>query len=184
MAGGGSGGGDYGQQMQQAEHQGKQVQTYGNVFGDVMGFIGAMLAQDASTKSAQSDMAQLDEDARIAQVAAGDAVRRGNIEAGKLRMQGTQAVAQQAVAYTGAGVDATVGTPADNAKATAAATELDAQVAANNAAREAWGYQKQSEKFQRQRQSRLDEWSAQNTQYNLNQIGRIGKFGFDAAGTE
>lgn len=171
------------QQMQSTDNSGKSAAAYGNVFSDVMGFIGAMLAEDQRTKAAQYEMAQADENAKIAAMASADSIRRGNIEAGKLRMQGTLEASQQAVAYQAGGVDATTGTPADISQATVAARELDAQTVANNAAREAWGQRTMSRRFKEQRQNILEDWKAKNQQYNLNQTGTIVKFGVDAAGT-
>jgi hypothetical protein len=171
---------DYANSMAGAQQTGSQASAGGSIFGDVMQFIGAMLAEDARTRQSQYAMAQADENAMIAAQAAGDAVRRGNIEAGKLRMAGTLEAAQQASAYQGGGVDATTGTASDMAQATAAGAELDAQTAANNAAREAWGYRTQSRRFKEERELILDDWKTKNQMYNLNQIGTIGKFGYDA----
>lgn len=174
MADGTGGGGSSGE-------SGGSIAGYGQVAADVFGFLGNMLAQDASTKSAQSDMAELDINAGLAADAAGDALLRGNVEAGKLRLRASQMVSEQQLAYQAGGVDPTTGTPATNAEYTSAVGELDAQTAANNAAREAWGYKQQQAGFQRKRQNRLEQWQAQNTEYNLNQMSMIAKFGFDSA---
>lgn len=155
----------------------------GGMFSDIMGFIGNMLAADARTKAAEYSWSLLDQNAALAASASANAIERGNIQAGIARMQGSQAVAQQSVAYAGGGVDENEGTPAVNAEATAAVAELDAQTAQNNAAREAWGFRTQETRFQNQKKQSMDAWNAQNTQYSLNQIGTIAKFGMDAAGS-
>lgn len=157
--------------------------SYGKVFGDVMQFIGSMLAEDAATKQYQYNSAVTAHNAKLAGAAAEDALRRGNIQAGLLRIGGTKATASQAVAYTGGGVDATTGTAEINAEATAGVSELDAQTAANNAAREAFGFKQQEKNFQDKGTQQLADWTAQNQAYDVNQIGTIGKFGFDAAAT-
>jgi hypothetical protein len=89
------------------------------------------------------------ENKRQAYLAATDAEARGRQEAGGLRTQATQLLAKQRVAYANSGVDSTVGTPANVQAATAGVAELDARTIENNAAREAWGFRQEGEKFQR-----------------------------------
>lgn len=152
----------------------------GDVFSDVMQFIGSALAWDETSKQINREIRAADDNAQIAAAASADAIRRGNIEAGKLRMQGTLAASEAAVAYQGAGVDATVGTAAENQGAIAQGAELDAQVAANNAAREAWGQRRQKTAFEAEKQAAREKYNAAQTQYSLNQVGTIVKTGGDA----
>jgi hypothetical protein len=84
---------------------------------------------------------------RLADAAAADALARGYREAGLARMAGSQNLAQQKVAAAASGVDPTVGTPAQVSAGSAALSALDAAVLENNAAREAWGFRTQGERF-------------------------------------
>jgi hypothetical protein len=61
-------------------------------------------------------------------------------EAGLIRRKATETVATQRNIYAASGVDQTRGTPVDVQAASAGMGELDARMASNNAAREAWGY--------------------------------------------
>lgn len=83
----------------------------------------------------------------LAERAASDAVERGRYEAGLSRMKTSSVIAKQRVAYANSGVDATVGTPADVAADTRVIGEMDAKTIQNNAAREAWGFRTQGERF-------------------------------------
>lgn len=67
-------------------------------------------------------------------------MQAGDLQAGKLRMEGSKVVAAQRVAFGASGVDATKGTPADLATSSQLMSELDAQTAINNAARGALGH--------------------------------------------
>jgi hypothetical protein len=76
--------------------------------------------------------------------AAGDARGRGNTAAGEARMAGSQAVGDAKVALAASGVDTASGSPLNAILETRAMSELDAQTARNNAAREAWGHEVQA----------------------------------------
>jgi hypothetical protein len=89
-----------------------------------------------------------------------DSRARGGNAAGLIRMQATQLAAKQRVAYANSGVDISQGTPAATMDATRLMGELDAQTALNNAAREAWGYERQG--AQLQQAQRLDAAAASN----------------------
>jgi hypothetical protein len=89
-----------------------------------------------------------------------DARARGGYAAGQLRMQASQLAARQRVAYANSGVDISEGTPAATMAATRVMGELDAETAVNNAAREAWGYQRQGAQLQQAMQ--LDQVAASN----------------------
>jgi hypothetical protein len=65
---------------------------------------------------------------------------KGDYQVQKINAQGTQLAAQQKSAYTNSGVDASSGTAAQVQANTAALSALDAQTAANNAAKEVWGF--------------------------------------------
>lgn len=90
------------------------------------------------------------DNAKLALSAAADAVARGNQEAGRARIQASQLIAKQQVAYANSGVDPTVGTPTNVMADTRMMSELDAKTIENNAAREAYGFRKYGIQYQGQ----------------------------------
>lgn len=86
----------------------------------------------------------------IASKGAVDSMMQGYLQASQVRQKGTQTVGAQKVGYVASGVDPSSGTPLDAAGQTGYLTDLDAKTAENNAAREAWGFKKQAQKYQRQ----------------------------------
>jgi hypothetical protein len=82
---------------------------------------------------------------------------KGRLDAGKIRMAGSQLVAKQKVAYANSGVAIDSGTPAAVMESTQGLSELDAQTAENNAAREVWGYRMQQEQSKKNMQRKIDE---------------------------
>lgn len=118
-----------------------------------------------------------------AQRASLDATERGNLEAGRARLQGSQMIARQKVAYANSGVDSTVGTAANVQADTRALTELDAKTIENNAAREAWGYKKQGEKFRKELDINRSRAESQMYGTILTTVGKLasGAMGADAA---
>lgn len=94
------------------------------------------------------------ENVKLAHAAAADAIARGNADAARARMQATQMIARQKVAFASSGVDASVGTAAEAGASTRMFSELDAQTLKNNAAREAWGFKKQAAAMERQQDLR------------------------------
>lgn len=97
--------------------------------------------QQAAFQQAQFDRLQ----ARMADMAAGDARQRGAQEAGRVRMQGSRIVGEQKAAMGASGVDPSTGSPLALMADTRLISELDAATLQNNAAREAWGYSVQAE---------------------------------------
>ncbi|HWV38856.1 MAG TPA: hypothetical protein VN033_10320 [Vulgatibacter sp.] len=87
---------------------------------------------------------------RFSLIAAGDAVQRGQLEAGRARLAGSQVIGEQRAAFGASGIDPSTGSAAALAADTRAASELDAAIIANNAAREAWGYRNQADELARQ----------------------------------
>jgi hypothetical protein len=96
----------------------------------------------AKGQAAAQDAAQ---EQRILSYNAQVAQEQGTREAGKVRSAGSQLIARQRVAYANSGVDTSSGTPLSVMADTRMLSELDAQTAANNAAREVWGYKMQVE---------------------------------------
>lgn len=87
------------------------------------------------------------ENAQIAERAAADALNRGEKDAGKVRTQADQVVGEQRAQYAEGGAVVSSGTAADVQAATQAQGSLEALVAKNNAAREAWGFRNQATQY-------------------------------------
>lgn len=122
------------------------VATGLGVTGEMAGLFVSLLSQE---QEAAFRREQAKENIALANAAARDALARGGREAALLRGQGTDVAAQQKVAFAAGGIDPTVGTPAAVAQATRGVSELDALTAQNNAAREAWGFRVQAQRFAR-----------------------------------
>lgn len=103
--------------------------------------------QGAATNRALGELTQA---AKESDANAVDAIKRGSIQAGALKSQGTAALEAQRLAFTAGGVDATSGTAAQMSAATRAAAEMDAMVAQNDAMREAMGFRVQARKYRQQ----------------------------------
>lgn len=109
-----------------------------------------VLGADANIQAGIAEGKQAEANKKLADDAAADALQRGAKEAGAVRMAGSELAAAQALAFTNSGVDASVGTAASVQSGTRARANLDALTAANNAAREAWGYKKHGLAFEAQ----------------------------------
>lgn len=135
---------------------------------------GAQMVSSMNAEGQEQDarIRESDENRTLARIAAADATDRGNKEAGQARTQGTKLAAQQNVAYSNSGVDATVGTPASVMAETRATSELDARTIENNAAREAWGFKNHGLKFQQQAQLNATRSANRQTGTVLTGLGR------------
>jgi hypothetical protein len=92
----------------------------------------------------------LDQNAGLAQQQAADSLARGREAEGRQRAQGRQLAGAQRAAFAASGVEIDSGSAADVMANDHALDELDAMTIRNNAAREAWGYQVQSNDYRRQ----------------------------------
>ena len=116
----------------------------------VAGLSAAAIGQAGSYIQAYGQWEEGEQNARAAQrnrflseLSAGDALQRGEQDAGRLRMAATQAIGAQKVAAGASGVDTDSKSTLDIMSDTRLVSELDAQTIRNNAAREAWGYKVQ-----------------------------------------
>lgn len=125
-----------------------EMSGIGAMLGGFLQMLQLGMETDAERTNLERAQRTAEDNAALASGAAADAVRRGNYQGGLIRLKGTQYGAQMQSAYQGGGVDATVGTPADNAAYISASAEQDAQVAENNAMREAFGFKVQKKRFQ------------------------------------
>ncbi len=133
--------------------------TYG-VAGMGFSLLGGLLKGMAQIQAGgyNADLAR--QNAHLAELAAGDAVARGQFAASQALIRGSQLEGQQKAAYVGAGVSTSSGSAVDVMSDTKTASALDALMLTNNAAREAWGYKTQATQFREK--ATIDESTASN----------------------
>lgn len=127
----------------------------------VLGTVQSMSAQ--SQEAAFAD-AQARRNRQIADQAAADALARGELEAGRLRMATTQAIGTRKAEMGASGVLSSTGSSLDELATMRAVGQLDEDTLRLNAAREAWGYKTQS--YEIGQQNMLDQMRASNRQWN------------------
>lgn len=98
---------------------------------------------DAAAAKSQADRTN----AQLAQQQAASVIQLGQWQAGRIRSRASQMEATQRASYAAAGVDENVGSAAQVQAGTAAMGELDALMAENNAARQAWGLKVTSQNY-------------------------------------
>lgn len=113
---------------------------------------GGVIKGQAERGAAQANAATMESNAALAEATKADALARGGQAAGRARTRGTQTEASQTADYSAAGVDVHSGSAADVGASTEAVSELDAELAKNNAMREAFGYESRASEFRRQAQ--------------------------------
>ena len=103
-------------------------------------------ASAASGQRAEADFqaAQLDRQAALTDSARADVLRQGAQAAGRARMEGSQVLAAQRTAAGASGIATDSGSVLNLMADSRLMSELDAQQAENNAAREAWGLEVES----------------------------------------
>jgi hypothetical protein len=111
----------------------------------IMIAMAATAASGAATAHGQRQMGRAADrvaqrNAKITEVSAADAARRGAVAEDRHRMQVRQFMGRQRAAMGGSGISMDTGTSLDIQTDTARMGELDALTIRNNAAREAWGY--------------------------------------------
>jgi hypothetical protein len=111
---------------------------------------GAYAQSRAQKAEANFKKAQGEQNARLADMQAADAEKRGNKEANNYMRKVRGVVGSQRAALAASGVDIGSGSALELQADTEALGEYDAAVIRNNAAREAWGYQAQATNFRNQ----------------------------------
>jgi hypothetical protein len=111
---------------------------------------GGVMKGVAAQQAAGANAATLESNAALAEAARADSLARGGQEAGRIRTRGTQTEASQTADYSASGVSVKSGSAVDVGASTEAVSELDAELAKNNAMREAFGYESQASNFRRQ----------------------------------
>lgn len=112
--------------------------------------IGAMTRAAGDFQAGTYEFEQAKKNRALAEASAADAMLRGEQEASRYRTRGTQVIGEQRAAAGASGIDVSTGSISEMAADTRMFSELDAQTARNNAAREAWGYQVQADEYAEQ----------------------------------
>jgi hypothetical protein len=109
-----------------------------------LGAAGSLYQGVAARSAARAQAAADEQNARLADEQAKDAVRRGSYEEVKLRRSMSLLEGGQRAALAASGVDVDSGSALDVQEASRLEGERDAAVLRMNAQREAWGYQAQA----------------------------------------
>jgi hypothetical protein len=142
--------------------------------GSMIGGIGTIYSGIKGATDAQaSAQAEWNANDALAQYGARNATLKGTADASNARALGAQVQAGQKVAYTNSGVDSTVGTAAAVQADTAGQSELDAQTAKNNAARQAWGFKVQQEQAAQTYRAKVASAQNQGTASVLSGAGQL-----------
>jgi hypothetical protein len=129
----------------------------------------------AGNEKAAGDYQDAKENQALAESAAADAIARGNREASLRAMKGTQQQSAQKVGYTDAGVDTQAGGTVEQAAGqTGYFSELDQKTTQLNAAREAWGFRTQAQRFSRAADKTVTD---NNLRIGSTILGTLGKLG-------
>ena len=97
----------------------------------------AISAYGAYTQ-AQTSKKIAENNAQVAEINAASALRKGELDAQKVRRQGQQVEGTQRASYAARGLDLGEGTPSDVIDQTDFFTQVDEATARSNAAKEAW----------------------------------------------
>lgn len=103
--------------------------------------VGALLTAYSKYEESRAEAAQLDQQAALLNLQAGDARLRGQAQSGMAKAETSQMIETQEVQFANAGVDPNFGTPVDVYGSTRGIGELRSADIENQAAREAWGYE-------------------------------------------
>lgn len=106
--------------------------------------IGAGVSAYDNYQQGRAEGRALDEQARLSAQQARFAYFQGQETAGRYRSEGTMVQGAQRAAAAAGGADVSKGSVRDALESTRVLSELDAIMSINNAAREAWGYKRQS----------------------------------------
>lgn len=117
----------------------------GDLTGLYLGAAGSGFSAYSAYSAGQSNRRIGKANAQLADIAAQDAIQRGNMEADKSLARTRQQVGDQRAALAAQGVLVDSGTGADITNQTESLGALDAMTIKNNAAREAFGFRQQAD---------------------------------------
>jgi hypothetical protein len=110
--------------------------------------LGSGYAESQALRAQGAYQKQLnDTNANLADIQAKDSIRRGNIEASKVKREQERLIGEERVTAAASGVDVNQGSAADVQDDTKALSDHDIITIRNNAFREAWGYNVQADDY-------------------------------------
>lgn len=109
-----------------------------------LSLIGTLFGAWGQHETGQANKRLAEYNANVAEYQADDAIKRGEVAAGRRRLQTKQVIGDQRVSLASQGVEINEGSAVDVQANAAYLGELDAVTIKNNAAREAWGYKVQA----------------------------------------
>jgi len=115
------------------------------VGGTIMNAVGQKKAGNAAGRAAESQAQQLEYNATVADLQAGDALARGAEDESSFRSQVRGLIGTQRTTLASTGVDVGFGSAADVQADAAYLGEIDARRLVANAQREAWGFRVQAD---------------------------------------
>lgn len=112
-----------------------------------LGVAGGIMRGRAEQQALDARADANERNAQLAKQAAADALARGEQDAWKVMEHGEQVAGKQRTAYAGMGVEVGQGSAGIAEQDTAMLTQYAVDIARNNAAREAWGLERQGDNF-------------------------------------
>lgn len=120
------------------------------ILGAIAVGAGAIFGAASKREEGKEARRVAEHNARIAEMAARDAIMRASQQAGRHRMAASQVISQQQAIIGASGVDPGAGTAVRLAEASRGASTFDELVIKNNAARQAYGIKLQADEMRRQ----------------------------------
>ncbi len=116
----------------------------------VMSLLGAFNQSKATNENASYQQSVYESNARMAEIQAMDAVKRGDTASKETQARAKRLIGSQRAALAAQGQDLETGSALQIQQDTAEIGAADALTIRNNAWREAWGYQSQAEQYRTQ----------------------------------
>ena len=145
------------------------------LFQSGLDFVSSTMRAKSQQDAFSANSEELRRAAYIEEARAVDAVARGGVQASRIRQEGARAAAEARQALVAGNVELSTGTAATAQEASSMLSEFDAQLAKNNAAREAFGFRESARRLNAQKKQLTREYQAD----ALNQF-----IGFGARTTE
>lgn len=121
-----------------------------SIVAAVIGAVGSIIQGDAQRRAYNSQAAAMEANARVANMQATDAVKRGGTEEARIREQAMRIAASQRVQGVASGLASDSGSILDASLQSAFNRERDVATNAINHAKEAWGYNRQADNYMSQ----------------------------------
>jgi hypothetical protein len=109
--------------------------------------IGGYVRAQAARRAAEAQARQDEFNAHLQDMAAGDALQRGEVDSGNVKRQTSEAISSDKAQLGASGVDVQAGSALDALAGQRARGELAALVVSSNAKRQAWGFEGQAANY-------------------------------------